>query len=111
VVIDLDELMRANDELAAELAAKAQGAQVVLLVCGNYYAEVVRKEGDQITLQFPNRYVTWTVAEVEERGFKAVRGLRTVKANGSLMYAVPGADGTDWYIAGHKHAAVRSKKK
>jgi hypothetical protein len=90
---------------------ETNGAAVVLLVHAERCYEVVRKDGDMLVLNAWNRFFEESLAKLEADGFKAARGLKIVKANGTLMYAVPQTEGTDWYISGKKYPGARKKSK
>lgn len=110
-MLSVEELERMNEEVRRYAESQAQGARVVLLVGGGRYAEVVRKEGDAITLAFHNRLTTLTVAQAAGAGLaRPVPATRITKANGTLMYFAENADGTDWYVAGEIRPAVKARK-
>lgn len=106
---DLEDIAVANEQLSAELAAKENGEQVVLLVSGHQYGEVVGKSETTITLIFHNRYAEWLTVDLEKQGFKAVVGYRVMKANGNRVYLVHTPDGPDVYTLGKCFPAVRKK--
>lgn len=107
---DFDELMRDNVVVAADAIRRAQGEPMILVVYGDRYAEVLEKDAETVLLSFPNRHVRWPVADVETMGFRAVRGLRLIKDNGTLTYIVPVEGGVDLYSAGKCYPATRRKK-
>lgn len=108
--VDIDELGRANAELARELATKAQGSPCVLLVRGDSYAEVIRKEGDDLAVAFWSRFTHISSADAEAQGYKATPAGRIIKANGTVMYWATTPAGTDWYVAGKRYPAVEKRR-
>lgn len=107
---DMEDIAVANAELSAELARKENGEPVVLLVSGHEYMEVISKTELTITGAFYNRYSETLISDLEQRGFKPVRALRVLKANGTRVFLVQTPDGPDVYTGGRYHPAVRRKK-
>ena len=81
---------------------------VVVLINGDQCYELVKKDGDDLTVMSWNRYCHRTVEEMA--GFKATPAVRVVKGNGTWMYGVTHDEGTDWYVAGKRFPAVRKKR-
>jgi hypothetical protein len=106
----MEDIAVANAELSAELARKENGEPVVLIVHGNEYGEVISKSELTITATFYNRYSERLTSDLEAQGFKPVRALRVVKANGNRMYLVQTPDGADVYTGGKYYPALRKKK-
>jgi hypothetical protein len=106
----MEDIAVSNAELAAELARKENGEPVVLLVSGHEYMEVISKTETTITGTFYNRYSETLLSDLEQRGFRPVRALRVIKANGNRAYLVQTPNGPDVYTGGKYHPAVRKKK-
>lgn len=107
---DMQDIAVLNEELKAELARKENGEPVVLIVNGHQYGEVISKDEVTTTVIFHNRYSQTLTAQLEKDGFKAVRGLRVIKANGNRMYLVQTPEGPDVYTMGRCHPAMRKKR-